>query len=187
MTGIPTARKIAPRPRGRPGSCLVSSTAIVLVLLVSHCGYKSTPSHLPTVQSIAVMPFQSRTTTFQVEQYLDRALVRELVESTGYKVVNEPVEADALFEGTIKRADSSPVTFANSSFGSAFLVTLTASLRLVDRTSGKVLFQDDNYIFRNQYVINPDTPNFFSELNPALERIARDFAASVVATLKEDF
>ena len=44
-----------------------------------------------------------------------------------------------------------------------------------------------SYLFREQYVINVDVRNFFSELNPALGRIADDFAASVVTTVLESF
>ena len=42
-------------------------------------------------------------------------------------------------------------------------------------------------MFRDQYVINVDVENFFSELNPALERIGQDFAASVVVGILEGF
>ena len=66
-------------------------------------------------------------------------------------------------------------------------MTLQAQVELQDQRSGKVLYKNDGYIFREQYQINVDVENFFSELNPALGRVAGDFASSVVTTLLESY
>jgi hypothetical protein len=50
-----------------------------------------------------------------------------------------------------------------------------------------VLFSNNQYIFREQYIVNIDVKNFFSEMNPALDRIATDFAAAVVASIVDGF
>ena len=80
-----------------------------------------------------------------------------------------------------------PLSFVGEPFGSTFLVTLQAQVELEDQRSGEILYKNDGYIFREQYQINVDVENFFSELNPALGRVAGDFASSVVTTLLESF
>ncbi len=165
----------------------------VMILLAlagnSFCGYRvaSTQRSNLGIESVSVQPLVNTTSTYEVEQILTRSLIAELVERTGYRVVSNPSGADAVMSGIISRVTASPVTFGSGSFGSTFLVTLTASLELKERSSGKILFKNDRYTFREQYVINTEIEDFFSELNPAIDRIARDFAASVVSSIIEGF
>src|SRR2546425_8863517 len=39
------------------------------------------------------------------------------------------------------------------------------------------LYQNDNFLFRERYEVSTDVPSFFEEQDPALDRLARDFAA----------
>ncbi len=139
------------------------------------------------IGTVAISPLANETSFFAVEQVLTRSLVRGFVEKTQYKVLDDPSQADAVLQGAVSRLTASPVTFGSGSFGSTFVVTLTARVSLTDRRSGKVLFKNDRFTFREQYVINADVSNFFSEQNPAFERIAADFASSVVTSVLEGF
>jgi len=148
-------------------------------------------------KTLTVTPLQNQTTTFEVEQILTRALVKSFVEKTAFKVVDETDSPDLLLKGRVVNVYATPVIFGretdpnpqgrSSGFGSTFLVTLNAAIEIQEKSSGKVVFRNDNYVFRDQYEINIDPRNFFSELNPALDRIATDFAASVVTSVLEDF
>jgi len=160
----------------------------ILLFGLSGCGYRHAASTRTTKgQSIAVQPLTNRTTTFEVEQILTRALVRSFVEKSAYRVVQDPSRADIVLKGEILAVNATPVIFGRETFGTAFLVTVNAKVELRDARNGKLVFKNDNYLFREQYEINADVKNFFSELNPALERIANDFGASVVAAVLEDF
>src|SRR5206468_3124722 len=70
---------------------------------------------------------------------------------------------------------------------STVLVTVSVSIRLDDSTTGNVLYRNDNVVFREPYEISTDVSSFFEEEGPALDRMARDFAARVVAGLLENF
>ncbi len=161
---------------------------LVVFLLASHCGYRIASHNRldPELDSIAVV-LENESQTFEVEQILARALIRTLVQQTDYRIVSDPSQADGVLKGTIIRVTANPVTFGRGSFGSTFVVILTAKLELQDRRQEKVLFRNDRFVFREQYVISSDVENFFSELNPALERIAVDFASSVVSSIREGF
>lgn len=167
------------------------SSVILLFLLVpwTGCGYRvASHNRLPDqVGSVAVVTLENLTTYYQVEQILTRSLVLEIARSTNWNVKNRPEDAQSVLEGEITRMVVSPVTFGRASFGSTFLVTLYAKVRMKDRRNDKVLYENNDYIFRDEYVINVDVDNFFSEMNPALERMSEDFASSLVATILEDF
>lgn len=152
------------------------------------CYKPAVANRLPLdIGSVAVLTLENHTSRFAVEQVLTRSLVRSFVEKTRYRVLRDSTDADAVLSGAISRLTASPVTFGIGSFGTTFLVTLTARVELKDQRSGKTLFKNDRFTFREQYVINVDVDNFFSEQNPALERIAGDFAASVVTSVLENF
>lgn len=163
--------------------------ALALLLVTLSCGYRvATKNRLsPSFRSVAVVPLTNETTTFEVEQILTRALVHELVQRSDFDVRNDASQAEAVLEGSVFRLSANPVTFGRAAFGSTFLVTLHARVALKERQTGRILFQNNNYIFREQYVISNEVETFFSELNPALDRIGKDFAASVVSTILEDF
>jgi hypothetical protein len=42
-------------------------------------------------------------------------------------------------------------------------------------------------VFRDEYQISTDAREFFEEQDPALERMARDFAAQLVSNVVETF
>ena len=160
-----------------------------LGLCAMGCGYKVASKNrvLPDISSVAILSLVNTTSTFALEQILTRALVREFIEKTEFKVLRSEAGADAVLEGTLSRIRANPVTFGSSSFGTTFQVTLIGSVVLTEQPSGRTLYQNDRFTFREEYVINTDVATFFSEANPALERIARDFASSVVASVLEGF
>ena len=162
--------------------------ALLLATQVA-CGYKVATHNrvAPDIGTLAVLPLENKTTTFEVEQILTRSLVRAFIEKSSYNVVSDSSQADAVFQGVISQVSANPVIFGEQTFGSTFLVTVIGRVELRERETAKLLFENNNFIFREQYVINVDVRNFFSELNPALGRIADDFASSVVTTILERF
>ena len=175
------------------GGRATASSAIALILCgtlaASGCGYRVASRNRieSEIDKLHVTPFKNETTTFQVEQILTRSVVNAFVRRTAFDVVSDPAQADTVMAGVVQRVNANPVIFGEATFGSTFLVTLNLRVELRNRASGKVLFQQADYVFREQYVINIDVENFFSELNPALGRIAEDLGASVVSTILEKF
>ncbi len=162
---------------------------LALPLAAGACGYRiaahnrvERPFH-----TLLIQPLENETTSYEIEQILTKSLVGEFVKRTDYSIVEDRSRADAVLEGRVTRMTASPVTFARSAFASTFLVTVYADVELKDLKTGEVLFANNQYVFREQYIVNVDVENFFSELNPALQRIADDFAASVVASIVEGF
>ncbi len=164
---------------------------IILVVLTS-CGYHTSTGTvaktLPQVHTLAVPAFTNQTRTYRVEQILTSAVVRELTTRTQYKIINEAdPDADATLKGYVVTTQSTPVTYdSQTGRASSSLVTVTMKVSLVDK-KGTVLFENPNYVFREEYQISSQVSSFFEEESPALDRLSRDFARSLVSTILEGF
>jgi hypothetical protein len=67
------------------------------------------------------------------------------------------------------------------------LVTVRCEITLTQTETQKVLYHSDKFVFRNEYEISTDVKSFSEEQDPALDRLARDFAQRLVAAITENF
>lgn len=164
---------------------------VAFLLLSAGCGYHvaGRGSRLPaSLKTIAVPALENRTSRYRIEQRLTEALVHELLSRTSYHVIADPAAADAVLRGQVVGLESSPLVFDTATGrATTFVVTVHLAVRLEERETKKLLYRNDNFIFREQYEVSTDIPSFFDELNPALDRLARDFAGRLVAALLENF
>jgi outer membrane lipopolysaccharide assembly protein LptE/RlpB len=155
------------------------------------CGYHTVGSaaHLPAnVRTLNIPVFQNATQSYHTEVALTQAVVREFSSRTSYRLTTAAhADADATLAGTITSFKITPLTY-NSQTGqsSSFLITITARVILYDR-NGKTLYQNPAYVFRQQYETAQNPASFLQEDNPAVQRLARDFAQSVVSDILESF
>lgn len=176
----------------KPWAGLLLSTLLLSLLagiFTGGCGYhveNGTPALLPG-KILAIESFQNQTAYYKIDQIFTRAMNNEMVRATSYRVVSDPTGADAVLQSTIRSLSSSPVTYSKSSFASAFRVTVNAKVKLIEISSGAVLYENQDVSFSEQYVINSNVENFFSEMNPALSRMADDFASTIVAAILEAY
>jgi hypothetical protein len=61
---------------------------------------------------------------------------------------------------------------------------MVVSVTLTGR-DGKILYENRNYVFRQQYQSTSDLPTFLDESPAAIERLSRDFARALVADVLE--
>jgi outer membrane lipopolysaccharide assembly protein LptE/RlpB len=166
--------------------------AISLALSAVGCGYHTTgnaASELPrNVKTIAIPGFISRSPTFRVEQQLTDAVVREFNARSQYHVIHESNgDADAVLKAIVLSASSNPLAYdSQTGRAASALITVNIQVTLTDR-KGKVLFQNPNYVFHDQYELSRDLNSFFQEDSPAVDRLARDFARTLVANILEAY
>jgi outer membrane lipopolysaccharide assembly protein LptE/RlpB len=167
--------------------------AVVLIALasLSGCGYHSAghTSRLPQdVKVLEVPMFVNQTQTYRIEQIFTRDVVRELIARTHYRVVTgDYTSPDATLTGTVLSAQANPLTYdAQNGRISSAMVVITMKVSLVDR-SGHVLFENQNYSFRQQYQVSREVTSFFEEGTPALQRLSQDFARTLVSDMLEGF
>jgi outer membrane lipopolysaccharide assembly protein LptE/RlpB len=165
---------------------------IALVLASAGCGYHTTgnaASELPrSVKTIAIPGFVSRSPTFRIEQQLTDAVVREFNARTQYHVILKAnADADVTLKATVLMANSSPLAYdSQTGRAASALVNVVVQVSLSDR-KGKILFQNPNYVFHDQYELSRDLNSFFQEDSPASERLSRDFARTLVANILEAY
>ena len=133
--------------------------------------------------------FENTTQMYRVEQTMTAAVVQELRSRTNFRVVttNNDGEADATLKGTVNYTANSPLTY-DSVTGriSSSLIMIGMKVSLTSKT-GKVLWDNPNYTYREQYQVSRDTSSFFDESNPAFQRVAREFAKSLVSNVLEAY
>lgn len=172
--------------RGR----LLCASLAALGLLLAGCGYRTAgkATRLPTeVRTIAIPGFVNESRTYRVEQVLTQAVVREFLSRTSYRIVNEAAGADAVLNGTVISTQLAPITYdSNTGRASSGLITVNLKVSLVDR-DGKLLYDNPRYVFREQYQISREVSSFFEEESPAVDRMARDFARTLVSNIVEAY
>jgi outer membrane lipopolysaccharide assembly protein LptE/RlpB len=165
--------------------------SVLTSLLTLGCGYH-TAGHASTVpqdvRTIAIPAFVNQTHTYKIEQMLTAAVVREMVTRTNYHVMNQAGDdADATLHGTVLSTYTTPLTYDSTTGRAAsVLVVISMNVSLQDK-QGKVLYQNPSYLFREQYEVSRDPNNFFEEDTPALQRLSRDFAQTLVSNILEGF
>lgn len=143
------------------------------------------PRHIRTV---GIPPFQNETQRFKVEQRFTASMIDEVLRrGRTLDVLPSAENADAVINGTIRSFALRPVLLDDFGRARLFEVTITVSLTVRDQTRNRILFDNQNYIFRGEYEISSDPRDFFNEEGPAVERLARDFSRSMVTTLLEGF
>jgi outer membrane lipopolysaccharide assembly protein LptE/RlpB len=160
-------------------------------LALAGCGYHTAgrnvvlPDHIRT---LAIPAFVNQSQTYRIEQMLTAAVVREFTTRTHYQILNESSEAaDATLKATILTTTSSPLTYdSRTGRAESILVVVSMKVSLIDR-QGKVLFQNPSYVFREQYQVSQELSSFFEEDSPALGRLSRDFAQTLVSNVLEGF
>ena len=166
--------------------------AIAFVLLsLSGCGYHTlgAATHLPPdVHTLSVPVFATRTEAYHTETAMTEAVIREFATRTRFRVTpNEGPDTDAVLRGTILKESVAPLTYNSSTQqSSSFLITMVVSVTLTGR-DGKVLYENKNYVFRQQYQSTIDLPTFLEEDPAAVERLSREFARQLVADVLEGF
>jgi len=168
----------------------VACTALAAVAFAS-CGYHTAGKavKLPAdLHTIAIPMFENHTTSYRVEQTLTSAVVREFNTRTNYRVEHrDDRAADATLHGAVTAVYISPLTYdPTTGRTSSALVTVLMRVTLTGR-DGKVLFDNPNYNFRQQYEVSREVSSFFQEESPALERLSRDFARTLVSNILENY
>jgi outer membrane lipopolysaccharide assembly protein LptE/RlpB len=169
----------------------VFALAMLVSLLTAGCGYHvaGRVANLPSEwKTIAIPAFKNDTTRYRLEQRFTAAVIRQFLQRTKYHVVQDPASADAVLHGEILTIETAPMIFdATTGQVTTSLVTVRTKVLLVDNQSQKAVYENDDMVFRDEYQISSDVQSFFEEQDPALERMARDFAAQLVSNVTEKF
>jgi outer membrane lipopolysaccharide assembly protein LptE/RlpB len=168
------------------------SAALLLSLSFTGCGYHTVgaATHIPAnVQTIDVPVFKNLTQTYHVEVTMTQAVLKELQSRTAFKTESSDntADADAVLRGEITSFTVYPLTYDETTGqSSSYEITIGAHVTLTDR-NGRLLYQNNKYMFRQQYESTQDLVSFLQEDQAAMARLSRDFAQNLVADMMESF
>ena len=183
-------------PNGRHARVLMLLALWGSITLTSGCGYAlaGRGSFLPdTIEVIGIPMFLNNTAAFEVEQLLTQEVRRAFIGRGSYRVVAEPVGVDAVLDGTIDSITIVPASFTADQQASRYIFTLTVSIVFRELSTDEVLWENPSLIFSDEYEVASgggaveNVSSFFGQRSNAVERIAVDFAATVVSSILEAF
>ena len=163
---------------------------VLLFMLVSgftECYKPVTNSGLPKrIKTVAVPAFQfeARGLRYRVESRFTEAVTKEVIRrGRGLKVQGSRDDADAVIEGTIRDFNFTGVLLDREGRARIYEVTIVVAVTVRDLQENKILYDNQNFIFRDSFEFSEDPRSFFNEEDPAVERMARAFAESVVSSI----
>jgi hypothetical protein len=173
--------------------------ALVLTLLAtmasSGCGYalSGRGSYLPAhIKIIGVPLFVNNTPVFEIEQKITAKVRTELLGRGRYEVKTETQGVDAVLIGEILGIAVAPAAFNSNQQATRYAVTLVAKVEFRDLKTNKEIWSNPQLVFSEQYDVTTTQtatdPNAFlgSNVN-AMERLASEFARTVVSAILESF
>ncbi len=141
-----------------------------------------------SIQTIAIPAFVTGTSRYKLVDVLPQAIGTEFLTRTRFKVVNDPKQADAVLQGNVMAAYANPnVNDPNTGVSISIRVTVVLTVKLTERTTGKVLYSRSNWVMHQDYAAAADPHQLFDESGPAFDRLSRDVARDLVSAVVENF
>jgi hypothetical protein len=160
------------------------------LLLAASCGYGLVGRNNfldPAMKTIYVPAFINRTTRVELEQRVTQAVAEEFVSRGRLRLVSNPNDANAILRGSIDTFNIFPVAF-DQGRATRYQISITAKIELLDhRHEDKVLWQNDQYRFTENYEVNLASTDAFDQESRAIREIAVRFAEGLVTNLLEGF
>jgi len=172
-----------------PKALRVSTFGLMLFFVsgFAECYKPVTKNQMPDrIKTVAVPAFQleSQALRYKIGSRFTDAVMRELVHrGRGLRVQGDREGADAVIEGVIRGFNFGGVLLDDKGRARIFEVTITAAVTVRDQTENRVLYDNQNFQFRGEYEFASDPRSFFNEEDPAILRMSRSFAESIVSTL----
>jgi hypothetical protein len=159
------------------------------------CGYSlaGRGSFLPAhIKIIGVPQFVNNTPVFEIEQKITAKVQAELIGRGRYEVKPDREGVDAVLLGEILAIAVAPAAFNQQQQATRYAVTLVAKIEFRDVKNDKVVWSNPQMVFSEQYDVTTTTtaldPNAFLGQNVnAMDRLATEFARTVVSAILESF
>ena len=139
------------------------------------------PRHIRTV-AVPAFQFEAKGLRYRVESRFTDAVMREIIRrGNGLKVAASRTNADAVLEGNIRDFNFTGVLLDSEGRARVYEVTIVTAVTIRDIRENKILYDNQNFVFRDSFEFTSDPRSFFNEEDPAVERMARAFAESAVS------
>lgn len=183
---------------------VVASTLVSLLGLLglsslfsmSGCGYNlaGRGNFLPDyIAVIAIPTFENRSDQVEIEELFTLKVVEEFNSRGKYKIQAEEAGADAVLEGIVLSFTSAPSVLEgggnidDTNQAATYTVVVRAQVVFKDLVQDDVIWSSNSFQFRDDYEIGEDPEEFFDQEGLTLQRLAEEFAKSLVSSILEAF
>jgi hypothetical protein len=144
------------------------------------------------IQTIGVPTFGNRTNVFNLETQVTDKVRSEFIGRGKYQVVPDASNVDAVLLGEIVAARPEVSSLSADQLATRYSVTISVRVELRDLRDNKVIWENANLSFREDYDAQSGTsaldPNaFFGQDANALERLTSELARTIVSAILEAF
>lgn len=179
---------------------LLGFWGFIAVIGIAGCGYRfnlSGTSLRSGLHSLAIPTIQSSSTLAGLEGDFTNIFRREFLSHSTIPIVSKE-RASAVLEGKIKRVDTSPLSYdiqkqsvsgATVSYERTSLrrVRVRLSIRMVNRETGKVLWEDNAMEEKALYTLSDDPIENQYKEREALRRVAEQLAKRIYLKTVDTF
>lgn len=160
------------------------------------CGYAlvGRGSFLPGyIRTLGIPMFGNITPNPTIEQSLTQKVREEFQASGRYTVIPSEAGADGIVRGEIQSLSSSPVGLNDAQLASRYRFTVVVKVAFEDVKEQKTLWENAALSFSEEYDLGTPTSGgqdfaaFAGSNRAAFDRMATDFARSVVSAILEAF
>lgn len=166
-----------------------SLLCLCFALMFDVCGYKRAgkgASLPPNIKTLAIPTFKNTSLKYRVEQRFTRAVTDEVLRrARALHVTSTTDGADAVLTGDIRNFHAGGALLDDQGRTRVWDVTIVVSVTVRELKTNKIIYSNPRMVFEGEYELSDDPQSFFNEENPAVDRIARRFAESIVSTIME--
>lgn len=172
---------------------LLRSLLLLACLVNAGCGYAlaGRGSFLPPhIRTIGVPLFTNLTPVFDIERRVTERVRSELLGRGSFTVKPTDDAVDAVLAGEITSISIAPSAFNAQRQAIRYTLVLTANVVFRDVKENKVIWSNPSMQFREDYEITgtvADANAFFGQDVNALDRVANEFARTLVSSILEAF
>ena len=154
----------------------------------------------PDIKRIGVPLFVNTSGKAGLELKITQSVIEELLKRGRFDVVSDSTGVNALVSGEISGYRASPVGFSEAgddgagkagagptSQASRYEISVTAKIKYTKTGVDEPIWANDNFPFKEEYDLGSDPSTFLDREGQALDRLADQFARSLVASMLEAF
>jgi len=152
-------------------------------LVLSSCGYTTSPALLPThLKTIAVPVFENGTTEYTLEQDITTAVVQRFVRDNHLRVVDEK-SANCVVRGKVTQYKNAVFGFSTTTQAQEYRVTIAVQVTFKDLVKNREIWNDEIIRTSNYYVQDVPGQTAKTELDgrkDAVDKIADEILSRSV-------
>jgi hypothetical protein len=165
----------------------------LVALVSSGCGYTlagrtiNLPAH---IRVIGIPMLVNQSVTPDLDQILTNAIRQELLSRGRFRVVHDTTGVDAVLTGTIMPVQTNLTGLTEARQAQRYIVTVLANIEFREVATDKVHWANPAFRASEEYEVPTgtgatDQTLVFQADRQALERLARTFARSLIASILE--